>query len=91
MFDGTQHIRLQGDKNNYKMERLNGGIRDKEKIMRELKQKQTTILRGYQFYHNFIRPHESLDGKTPAEACGITVEGTNKWKTLIQNASQSKR
>jgi hypothetical protein len=31
-----------------------------------------------------------LDDKTPAEACGIKVEGENKWKTLIQNSSQSK-
>jgi len=30
----------------------------------------------------------ALNGKTPAEACGITVEGKNKWKTLIQNASK---
>jgi len=29
-----------------------------------------------------------LDGKTPAEACGITINGENKWKTLIQNASR---
>ena len=29
-------------------------------------------------------------GKTPAEACGITIEGKNKWKTLIQNASKKK-
>ena len=28
-----------------------------------------------------------LDGKTPSEACGISIEGNNKWKTLIQNAS----
>jgi hypothetical protein len=37
---------------------------------------------------NFIRSLEALDGKTPAEACGIKVEGENKWKTLIQNASK---
>jgi hypothetical protein len=42
----------------------------------------------YQLYHNFIRPHETLDGKTPSEACGITIEGKNKWKTLIENASK---
>ena len=30
------------------------------------------------------------DGKTPSEACGITIEGENKWKTLIQNASKNK-
>jgi putative transposase len=84
-----RHIRLRGDKNNNKMERLNGEIRDREKTMRGLKKKRTVMLQGYQLYHNYIRPHESLDGKTPAEACGIKVEGKNKWLTLIQNASKS--
>ncbi|KAG2472005.1 MAG: hypothetical protein NPMRTHETA2_2270002 [Nitrosopumilales archaeon] len=27
----------------------------------------------------------ALDGKTPAEKCGIKIEGKNKWLTLIQN------
>jgi hypothetical protein len=27
------------------------------------------------------------DGREPAEAAGIKVEGEDKWKTLIQNAS----
>jgi hypothetical protein len=43
-----------------------------------------------QVYHNFIKPHEGLDGKTPAEACGIKVNGENKWITLIQNAASAK-
>jgi len=33
---------------------------------------------------------ERLNGKTPAEACGIKVEGNNKWVTLIQNASKNR-
>jgi len=32
----------------------------------------------------------ALDGKTPSEACGITIQGDNKWKTLIQRASQER-
>ena len=52
-----------------------------------LKQEDTPILRGYQIYYNYIREHEGLEGKTPAEACGIKIEGKNKWLTLIQNAS----
>ena len=39
------------------------------------------------FFHNYIRSHEALKGKTPAEVAGIRVEGENKWLTLIQNAS----
>jgi transposase-like protein len=84
-----RHIRLRGDMNNNKMERMNGEIRDREKTMRGLKTKDTSILVGAQIFHNWIRGHEGLAGKTPAEACGIKVEGKNKWLTLIQNASKS--
>ncbi len=47
----------------------------------------TPILKGAQIYHNFIKPHMGLNGKTPAEAAGIKVEGENKWLTIIQNAA----
>jgi transposase-like protein len=81
-----RHITIRGDHNNNKMERFNGEIRDREKTMRGLKTVDTPILTGYQIFHNFIRKHEGLDGKTPAEVCGIKVEGNDKWLTLIQNA-----
>lgn len=87
----VRHIKLSGDMHNNKMERMNGEIRDRAKTMRGLKINDTAILQGYQIYHNYIRPHIALDGKTPAEACGITIEGKNKWKTLIQNASKDKK
>jgi hypothetical protein len=57
-----------------KMERINGEIRDREKVMRGLKIKETPILQGVQIYHNFIKPHEGLAGKTPAEACWIELK-----------------
>jgi transposase-like protein len=84
-----RHITIRGDRNNNKMERLNGEIRDREKVMRGLKKSDTPVIPGYQIYHNYIRPHEALDGKTPADACGIEVQGSNKWLTLIQNASRT--
>ncbi len=56
--------------------------------MRGLERKDSPILAGYQIYHNYIRPHEALEGETPAEKAGIKVKGKNKWLTLIQNASQ---
>jgi len=80
-------IKLKGDKNNNKMERLNGEIRQREKVMRGLKKKDTAVLSGYQIFHNYIRGHEGLNGKTPAEACGIDIMGDTKWITLIQNAT----
>ena len=56
--------------------------------MRGLKKVDTPIIPGYQIYHNYLRPNEALEGKTPADACGITVQGDNKWITLIESASR---
>ncbi|MGI0045841.1 MAG: DDE-type integrase/transposase/recombinase [Nitrosotalea sp.] len=82
----VRHIHFDGDKNNNKMERLNGELRDREKVMRSLKSVDSPILAGMQIHHNFIRCHMGLEGKTPSEVAGIKVEGSNKWITLIQNA-----
>jgi hypothetical protein len=70
------------------MERLNGEIRDREKVMRSLKKVDSPILSGMQIHHNFFRTHMALNGKTPADMAGIKIEGNNKWITLIQNASK---
>lgn len=83
------HIRditLDGQCHNNKMERMNGEVRDREKTMRGVKREDSPIFKGVQIYHNFIREHEGLNGKTPGEASGIIVKGENKWLTLIQNA-----
>jgi transposase-like protein/predicted nucleic acid-binding Zn finger protein len=90
--NGTEHIReirMSGSVHNNKMERLNGEIRDRERVMRTLEIPDTPILRGMQIYHNYIRPHMALDGKTPAEKAGIEVKGKDRWLTIIQNASRS--
>ena len=84
----VRHISLHGDRNNNKMERLNGEFRDREKIVRGVKKKDSPIFDGYQIYHNYFRPHMALDGKTPSEACGIEIKGDNKWITVIQNAKK---
>jgi len=83
----VRDIAIDGAIHNNKMERMNGEIRDREKVMRGLKRTDTPILKGYQIYHNYIRPHSALGGRTPADACGIAIEGENKWLTLIQNAA----
>jgi hypothetical protein len=70
------------------MQRMNGELRQREKVMRTLERTDTAILAGMQIYHNYVRPHEALNGKTPSEAAGIKVEGENKWLSLIQNASK---
>jgi len=80
---------MSGDMNNNKMERLNGEFRDREKVARGLKKDDSPLINGYQIYHNYVRPHMALNGKTPSEACGIIIQGDNKWMTLIQNARRN--
>lgn len=60
------------------MGRLNGEIRDREKIFRGLKSADSPILKGYQIFHNYIRPHEGLGGDTPADRVGIRIGGEDK-------------
>ena len=89
--DTTNHIRdirFDGTVHNNKMERMNGEVRDREKVMRGLKNTDSPILKGMQIHHNFIKPHMGLNGKTPSEVAGIKVEGENKWLTIIQNAAK---
>ncbi len=84
----SRNVHLRGQMNNNKMERLNGEIRDREKVFRGLKRKDTPLIAGLKLWYNFSKEHGGLGGDvTPSEAALIRVDGDNKWKTIIQNAS----
>ena len=70
------------------MKRMNGEIRDRQRVMRALEKSDTPILSGMQIFENYVRPHQALNGKTLAEVAGIKVNGENRWLTIIQNASR---
>ncbi|MCJ8306752.1 MAG: hypothetical protein HRU07_06865 [Nitrosopumilus sp.] len=57
-------------------------------MFRGLKKVDSPAITGIQLYHNYIRPHMSLDGDIPASRAGIEIKGDNKWLTIIQNASK---
>lgn len=89
----TKHVRCASlrDKrtNNNKVERLNGTFREREKVMRGLENAESsqTMMKGFKNYYNFIRPHEALDGETPAIRAGLDLElGQNRWEGLIKKA-----
>jgi transposase-like protein len=90
----TEHlynVGLQHHPNNNHIERLHGSIRDREKTMRGLKIEDTPIVEGHRLYYNFIKPHKSLDGRTPSEEAGITIEGNDKWLTLMRTAIRNNK
>jgi len=76
--------------NNNVIERVNGTIRDKVKVMRGFKSIEgaNAIMSGFIVHYNFIRPHMSLNGLTPAQASGINLglNGGNRWAELIKLA-----
>ena len=91
-FRNTVHLSrvgIQGEVNNNRIERFHGTVRERNKVMRGIKKPNSAIIEGQRIYYNHIRPHQALNGKTPAEACGIPNKGTNKWLTLIQNANRN--
>ena len=55
------------------MEGMNGEIRDREKGTLNLKKMDTSILKGMQTNHDYVRPHMALEGQTPAEAAVIQI------------------
>ena len=66
------------------VERLQGTIRERNKTQRGLKSEYSTFTQGHQLYYNFIRPHLSLYGCTPAEMAGINLDlKDNKWQNLL--------
>lgn len=87
----ARHMRLVKfwDKvNNNPIERYHGTVRERTKIMRGFKEMGSAndIMGGFINYYNFVRPHMSLGGLTPAEAAGINLglSGGNRWNKLIK-------
>jgi hypothetical protein len=76
---------LQESLNNV-LERMHSSFREREKVMRGIKVDDTPILPMNQIYYNFIRPHQGLKGKMPAEAAGVGIDGENKWMGLLKRS-----
>jgi len=91
----TTHLRSVGIRTretNNAIERLHGTLKDRLKPMRGLKKTYSAnaILNGWFVYYNFLRPHETLNGITPAEASGIKLNFSNEngWLDLIDRATK---
>ncbi len=74
--------------NNNPIERYNGKIKDRIKIMRggfRSFEGGEAFMGLKHIIHNFVNPHQSLKGKTPAEAAEIKLSlGQNKLLDLIR-------
>lgn len=83
---GTRHIRSIGFFKNQRIERLHNSQKERLKVMRGFNGCGAKQMRNWKNYYNFIRPHQGLNGKTPAQQAGIELGlNGNKWKGLIES------
>jgi transposase-like protein len=61
--------------NNNNVERLNGTLRERVKVQRGWNDSTSAIAEGQRIYYNFVKPHESLGGQTPAEKAKLDIKG----------------
>jgi len=83
----TKHTRTKPftvENNTNLIERFHGTLKDRTKIMRGLKDIKSArlITAGWLLHYNYLRPHEALNGKTPAEVAGIKYPYHN-WEGIV--------
>jgi putative transposase len=71
--------------NTQKIERFHQTLKQRTKVMKGLKNFETALdfTEGWLVHYNYLRPHESLQNKTPAEVAGIEYPYKN-WADIIR-------
>jgi putative transposase len=67
------------------IERFQGTLKDRTKVLRGLKKPETAkrFVEGWLIHYNYFRPHISLKGKTPARRAGIILSA-NDWLDVVR-------
>ena len=80
------------DSSTSEIERFHGTIKERTKVMRGLKNMESAIqfTDGFMAHYNFLRPHEALDGKTPAEEAKINYQ-LKSWVDVTRMATPQVR
>jgi len=93
-FIQNPHFRLKDFEtkpNNNIVERLNGTFRERTKVMRSLPDQigANEFCAGMQVYYNYIRPHQGIEGMTPAQMANLPINlSGNRWMTMIELATK---
>lgn len=66
------------------IERFHGTLKERTKCMRGLKSRKSAALvtDGWLVFYNEMRPHESLDNRTPAEAAEVAEYPFKTWRDV---------
>lgn len=91
----TEHIQSSpfatGDSTS-KIERWHSTLKERTKVMKAFRNVDTLIqfADGFQAYYNYLKPHHSLKGRTPAEAAGVNYP-YKSWLDVITKESYPNR
>jgi len=85
----TEHIQSSPfavEDNTQMIERFHETLKQRTKVMRGLKNMESAhdFINGWLVHYNYIRPHTSLNDRTPAEVAGITYPYKN-WADITRH------
>ena len=92
----TQHVQSKPfeiqNRNNI-IERFHGTLKGRTKVMRGLKSLESAkfFTDGWLVHYNFLRPHDFLNGRTPAEAAGVKFPCRNWLDITLAVTPKPKR
>jgi transposase-like protein len=91
--DKAKHLQVKkftAKPNNNIIERMQGTIKERTKVMRDLKSLDTAqlVLDGFLVNYNYFRPHETLK-TTPANKAQVRFPYDN-WEDLIKHSEEAK-
>jgi transposase-like protein len=91
----STHIRAKGltaEINTNIIERFQGTVKERTKVMRGLKTMDSAkiISEGFIIHYNFLRPHMTLGGKTPAKVAGLKLP-FKTWIELVDYLSKDEQ
>jgi hypothetical protein len=72
------------------IERFQGTLKDRTKVLRGLKKPETAkkFIEGWLIHYNYFRPHISLKGKTPARKASIILSA-NDWLDVVREPTDT--
>jgi len=85
----TEHVQsspFAGKESTSQIERFHSTLKERTKVMKAFRNVDSLIqfTDGFLVYYNFLKPHHSLYGKTPAEAAKIDYK-TKNWMDIVQS------
>jgi len=80
----SEGVRVELDLN--LIERFRATLKERTKVMERMQNRETAklITDGWLVHYNFFRPHESLQGRTPAQVVGIAFPFRN-WADVVRS------